>query len=231
MFTYGMPLPSIDLKIPAKSMEVFKQMRNYNKSSDFQQYAKSLLSLIGGKAVQNAGDYILSGGAPRPSPITLKLRELGGDRSKKALYQTGEMLKSLFSDVKGLNLEFGVRGPRAGVARIQENGFAIRVSSQMVAGFFALGQQYKSTDIIKWIASKDAAEGSEDTGGSTVIKVPPRPFLAPSLNRAVDEVLQGPELQNLDAALVDVVRAKIFGGTVEFSALTRYGATYRVQPR
>ena len=235
MFTYGMPIPRIELKIPAKSMEVFKQMRNYNKSSDFQQYAKSILTLIGARAVNNAGDYIMSGKAPRPSPITLKLRQVVGDDSKKALYQTGEMLRGIFSEVKGITLEFGVKGPRAGVARIQENGFVVRVTTKMLKGFMAIGRQYRSDEIIKWIRSKEIAGSSvglgEDTGGTSVIKIPARPFLAPSLDKAVQQVMSSEQLQGLDAALVDVIAAKIFGGRVEFGALTKYGTAYKVQPR
>ena len=235
MFTYGMPLPRIRLEIPTKSMEVFKQMKNYNKSSEFQHYARGVLTMVGARAVKNAGDYIQSGKAPRPSPITLKLREVVGDESKKALHQTGEMLRSIYSEVKGITLEFGVRGPRAGVARIQENGFVVRVTTKMLKGFKAIGRQYRSAEIIKWIRSKEIAGSSvglgEDTGGSSVIKIPARPFLAPSLDKAVQQVMRSEQLRGLDAALVDVVASKIFGGRVEFGALTKYGTAYKVQPR
>jgi hypothetical protein len=235
MFTYGMPLPRIRLEIPTRSMDVFRRMRNPNTSREFRDYANGLLTLIGSHAVRNAGDYIRFGRAEAPSPITLKLRQVVGDSSKKALYQTGQMLKGLFADVNSGTLEFGVQGPRAGVARIQEQGFTMRVTPQMVKGFTAIGRKYNADDIIKWIKSKDPTGGSlglgPDAGGTNVIKVKARPFLAPSLKRAVDHVMQSAQLQGLDAALVDVIATKIFGGIVEFDALTKYGTAYKVQPR
>lgn len=235
MFTYGMPIPRIQLQIPTRTMDVFRRMRNPNTSREFRDYANGLLTLIGSHAVRNAGDHIRFGRAEAPSPITLKLREVVGDSSKKALYQTGEMLRSLFAEVNSGTLEFGVQGKRAGVARIQELGFTVRVTPQMVKGFLAIGRQYNSEMIIKWIKSKEPTGGSlslgPDTGGKNVIKIKPRPFLAPSLKSAVDHVMQSAQLRGLDAALVDVIAAKIFGGVVEFDALTKYGTAYKVQPR
>jgi hypothetical protein len=233
-FHYGMPLPKFHLDIPQRNMDVFRRMRNANLSPEFRAYSNSILRMVGSRAVKHAGDHIRFGRAEAPSWVTLRLRQVVGDMSRKALYQTGQMLNGLFAEVNGSTLEFGVRGPRAGVARIQEQGFTIRVTPQMVKGFTAVGRKYNADDIIKWIQSKEATGGSlslgPDTDGKNVIKVKKRPFLAPALARAAQEVLQSSALVGLDAALVEVISKKILGGAADFDSLNKFGAAYSVRP-
>ena len=235
-FHYGMPLPKFHLDIPQRSMDVFRRMRNANLSPEFRAYSNSILRMVGSRAVKYAGDYIKAIRHPdklKPSPITLRLREVVGDNSKAALYQTGQLLNGLFAEVSGSGLEFGVRGPRAGVARIQENGFVVRVSRKMINGFVAIGRQHRVEEIVKWAKSKEVAAGvglGENTGGSDVIKIPARPFLGPALNRAAQEVLQSSTLVGLDAALVEVISKKIIGGVTDFDSLNKFGAAYSVRP-
>jgi hypothetical protein len=235
-FTYGMPLPRMRIVVPQRDMEIFSRMRRVNNSAEFRAYTNALLQLIGSRAVQNAGKYVRATqpqGKPRLSPLTLQLREAAGDHSKAALYQTGQLLKGIFAEVNGATLEFGVRGPRAGVARIQENGFVVRTSEKMARAFVSLGRQIRSEQVIGWAKNMEPSSGArlgEDTKDRSVIKIPKRPFLAPSLARAANTVLQSKQLQGLDAAFVEVVAKKILGGVVEFDSLNKFGMAYTIRP-
>lgn len=135
--------------------------------------------LVAEDALEQARDNLRGGRGMAPlRPLTLLARRLAGVRGKKPLNASGELEEALELRRRGYaNYWVGVAGPRARIAAIQEEGagpFVVRVTPRMRA--FLFGRLLRG--------ESDGGGGTNSSGkGYIVVKIPPRPFLAPALAR------------------------------------------------
>ena len=127
------------------------------------------------------------GGQPlaRPSALTLASRQLEGERGRKALQASGELLGAITSVVRGLEAFVGIlKGARgsdgrrlAEVADAQEHGagpIVIPMTEGMRRYLGMLGRQASARDTPAGVGT-----------GAVIVTIPARPFLTPAFHTAM----------------------------------------------